>query len=156
MADKAKVKRVELTDEQKAKLKGLAAITTENEFIYVPAVYRENDFPKELWPMFLLKGKNGIQMAEDEDNAGYMEAGNNRIFLTAGKKRLESLKKNIVNWKNFYDENGVIIPFKRDDVNGLVSNKVLERMPVKLQIELVNAINDRNTLTEEELQGLEF
>ena len=150
---------VKLTPELKKKLKGFLGFTTTSEFKYVPRIFREKNedgeyiIPKELWPVFNLKGKTGIEIADEEDNSGYLDPDSNKIHLTAGKRRLGVLEKNILGWKNFRDEEGNLIEYKR--VGGVIYKTALQRIPAPLQLELHEAINEQSRLSEEELRGLE-
>jgi len=151
---------VRLTPELKEKLRGFLGFTKTTDFLYVPKVYREKDdageyiVPKDLWPVFKLRGKTGIEVAEEEDNSGYLDPNSNRIHLTAGKRRINLLEKNILSWKNFRDEDGNVI--EHVTVAGKVYKTALQRIPAPLQVELNEAINEQSKLSEEELRGLEF
>ena len=63
-----------LTAEMREKLNRTLGFNVKAEFPYVPIDYRnpENEIPKELWPVFILTSKDGIEVAELEDNAGEM------------------------------------------------------------------------------------
>jgi len=158
--ENSQVKDVKLTPELKEKLKGFLGFTKDPTFLYTPKVYREKGddgefiIPKAMWPVFKLKGKTGIEIANDEDNAGYLDPGTNRLHITTGKQRLELLKQNIIGWKNFVDENGDEVTFTAP--GGELYKTVLQRIPAPLQRELHEAINEQSRLNEEELQGLEF
>jgi hypothetical protein len=155
-----------LTNEVRQKLAstGMLGFTENPEFIYTPEAFREKKedsdeyaIPKELWPVFTLKGKDGVESAKMEDNMGYMEidnkSKNQRWIGKSGSRRVEILQVGIIGWKNWYDTDGNLIPFRHN--NGKVHTDCLKRIPVGLAIELANAITDRITLSPEELEGLE-
>jgi len=150
----------ELTPELREKLRGFMAFGENPEFWYVPKIYREkNDkgefvIPKDLWPTFKLRGKTGIEIADEEDNAGYLDPDTRKVHLTTGKRRLSVLAKNILDWKNFRDEDGNAVACKR--VGGEVYKLALKRLPAALQTELHEAINEQTKLSEDELLGLEL
>ena len=150
-----------IDSELQKKLNKITGLTVEHNFLYTPKVYREalneaGDYiiPKEEWPVFKLKGKNGIEIAEAEDNSGYVETGTSKLVLTSGKARIETLKKHILSWKNFKDREGNDIPCTIK--NGEVYHTCLMRLPADLQRELHEAINEQSILSPEELEGLEF
>lgn len=155
-----------LTEEMKEKLKGVLGFQIDSTFPYVPIAYREKNgdgkyiVPKELWPVFTLKSKNGIEVAKAEDNAGYVtmaEKQDAKIFMTGGAARLDTLRKGVKAWKNWRDESGILIPFdeRKDIQGGQLSDAKMKMFKVDLQKDLQNAINERSTLSPEELQGLE-
>lgn len=147
----------ELTDDMKLKLKGYLGFSKQSSFIYVPKVYRENEgeIPKDLWPRFKLQGMTGMGLAEIEDQIGYLNIdGNNKYHITPGTQRIMVLRKNILGWKNFLDQDGNEIPFARSK-NGIELH-CMEKLPEKLQSELYNAILDHSKLSSEESEGLEF
>jgi len=162
MPDGIEVKDIILTDEHKAKLKGLLAFDVSATFPYVPKAYRESDIPKELWPIFILKSKDGLELAQAEDDAGVMlydqQTQQAKMKLCAGTMRVKTLKRGIKSWKNWRNEEGILIEYnKTKHTNGSneLSDSALRSFPIALQLELQNAINERSILTPEELQGLE-
>lgn len=144
---------LKLTPEMAEKLKGFLAIDVNAKFKYVPKAYRNGDgIPKEFWPIFTLNGKDAIDLAKAEDSAGVMEIDPESGKLTryiprAGSSRITTLKDGIDRWKNFRNEKGELIEY--------VNSDSISCLPVPLQTELQDAINERKTLTEEELRGLE-
>ncbi|MBU2249947.1 MAG: hypothetical protein KKD77_24590 [Gammaproteobacteria bacterium] len=165
-------KDVVLTQEMKDRLKGFVAFTVDTDFSYVPKVYRENNFPKETWPLYRLKSKDGIELAQAEDEAGYVELAKkgdaqSKLKMQSGKARLDTLRDGIISCKKqplegdrfvSYDKPSKTLTIidaegkehiKNTDVSGLI-----RLLPIALQMELQDAINERSTLTEEELSGL--
>jgi len=146
-----------LTPELQEKLNKVSGLTKEHTFLYVPKVYREigpDLIPKSEWPVFKLRGKNGLEIAEAEDNSGYMDTEQQRLVITAGKARLQTLANNILGWKNFKDREGNLVEFVQE--KNVVYKTALQRLSAELQRELHEAINEQSVLTEEELQGLEY
>jgi hypothetical protein len=143
-----------LTEDQRKKLNGLLAFDVDSEFKYVPLAWREKDaegnylFAKELWPVFNLKGMDAFELAQVEDNSGeFIHAASEFKFRgRSGEKRITTLKNGVKGWKNFRNEKMEIVEYKDETSIGC--------LPINLQIELQNAINERKTLTEEELRGL--
>ena len=143
---------------------GMLGFTENPEFKYVPKCYRElgDDgqyiIPKEAWPVFTLKGKDGVESAKMEDGMGYMEfdekTDTKRWIGKSGTRRIQILRDGVKGWDNWPDTDGNLIPFRENA--GKIHNESLGRIPVNLAIELANAITDRVTLTPEELEGLEF
>ena len=159
------VKR-EFTAEVKNKLKGLVGFSVETPFPYTPKAFREA-LPKEQWPVFVLRSKSGTDIAKAEDGAGYYEQYSkdgtdfNRFVPTSGSRRLETLGRGILKIRRFPLEDGSILEYDRKDsrlfiAGAEVKGDVLDYVPVKLQIDLQNAINERSELTEEEKTGLEY
>jgi len=163
-----KIKDVVLTEEMKVKLKnaGALGIQIDSNFFYVPEIYREknkdNEFiiPKECWPVFTLRGLNGIESTklEDEMTGGivYTEDSKPSINIQSGHIKIEICRRGIIAWKNFYDIKGNEIPKPEKDVStGGVTTMSLKYISPKLLTELSNAITEQSYLTEEELLGLE-
>lgn len=147
-------KNVELTEELKSKLKsaGQIGFQVDCTFKYVPKFYRDpkNEIPKSLWPIFTLRSKNGLEIAEAEDKAGYINLETKKYISESGSLRIETLRNGIVDVKNFICEDGSILSCKNKLIDELIKS-----LPIALQIELQNAINERSQLTSEELLGLE-
>ncbi len=161
-----------LTDEIKQKLKGFVAFSVNNTFKYVPKVYRENDIPKELWPIYVLKSKNGLEITKLEDDIGYVSidntGGDSKYMPRSGTIKLKTLREGIISVKNQLHEDGSFINFdaktgiiiikKQDGTESKINSSIdgfIKYLPSDIQLDLVNAINERDTLTEEELQGLQ-
>jgi len=162
-----------LTAEMKEKLNGFLAFTVETSFKYVPKVFRENDIPKALWPVYQLKSKDGIEVAEAEDEAGYVELGkkddaSSKLKMQSGKARIATLKDGIISVKRQPLEGDRLISFDRATklltitdadgkehiTNGATVQALIRLLTAKLQSELQEAINERSTLSEEEQSGL--
>ena len=114
--------KMEMTDEVKDKLKNILGFSIDTPFKYVSKVFRDNDIPKDLWAVFTLKSKNGIEIAEEEDDAGRISLGedmNSREWITkSGTTRLKTLRKGIVKVDNFITEDNRIVSWsKGKDVN---------------------------------------
>lgn len=159
---------VEVNEEYLSKLKGFMGFEESDQFPYTPKVFRQKDkdgkfiFPKKMWPIFYLTGKDGIEASELQDDAGYVtrdaKTGQNKIVLQGGKQRLDTIATSVKGWKNWFESDfKTAIPFdKKNDIrnNRLVDSK-LKKFPIPLQEELQEAINERDTMTKEELTGLE-
>jgi hypothetical protein len=143
---------LELTKELKEKLNGFMAITPDNTFKFTPEFYRKNNVPKKFIPIFTLKILNGIELSEIENHSGYTVVDvrdyNKREFHgMTGTKRIEILKKGIVGWKNLINADGKIIDY--------VDENSIKFLPLPIQNDLMNAIVDQTSLSEEELRALE-
>jgi hypothetical protein len=177
------VKDFVITPEIEKRLKGFVGFDVKATFKYTPKIFRDkNDageylIPKPLWPVFELKSKNGMEIAEVKDKTGYFEydraAGESnkaKLHLQSGSMRVETLKKGIISIRKYLMEDGRFIEwncktldlaFKNADgiiverKGSIPIEKVIEYIPAPMQTELQNAINERSTLSEEELQGLE-
>lgn len=167
---------VKLTEEMRSKLRGTIGFDVSAEFPYVPLAFRDvkNEIPKELWPIFTLKSKDGIQIAEAEDNAGEMiyddRKKETKMQMKSGSQRLKTLESGIRKVKSYPLEDGRLINFdlsrreiiivdtqgRTDTTKGVTVRDLIKFIPVDLQVELQNTINERKTLTEEELRGLEY
>ena len=163
-----KTVNVKLTDEMKKILGNSLGITVEAAFKYVPKAFRENNIPKEIWPVFTLTSKDGIEISELEDNIGeYVinkDTKTSSMKINSGSQRVQTLEMGIVNVKNFLLSDGTIISFDKTKEELKISGEVKREATVRdfirylspaLQLELQNAINERKVLTEEELVGLE-
>ncbi len=169
-AKKIKKKDVILTEEMKTKIResGLMGFNLESTFKYVPRHYRKKnqkekyDIPKELWPVFVLKGIDGVRSAEIEDSQkgafSYKGKGTEEevsVEIYSGKARIETLQEGIVSWSNFYDSEFNLIPTPKTDGLGKIFERSLKTLSPNLQIELANAITEQTKLTDLELMGLE-
>jgi hypothetical protein len=164
------VTNVQLTPELRARLRGFTGYDASETFPWVPPIYRELDsvggylFPKTIWPLFTLKAKDGLEVAQLEDRAGYTEYNlgaplDRRYVSTSGSFRVETLRRGVKRWKNLRKDDLVtIIPFRDDYLgeDGLLTEEAIRVIPPSLQQALYEAINERSTLTQEELQGLDY
>jgi len=161
-------KKMELTPEVKNKLKGFIGFQTDSIFKYVPKVFRdlENDIPKNLWPIFTLKSKDGIELAKIEDNIGDMKfdviTQETSMALKSGNTRITTLEYGIKKVNNFILDNGSVVSFENEELNidGDIKKhrkvkEIIKLMPINLQKELQDVINERSELSQEELEGLE-
>ena len=144
-----------LSPELEEKLRAVRGFSQKAKFLYVPEVYRQNAnvIPKKEWPIFELKGKDGIDLADSEDDLGH-ELKNGKVYTSTGEVRIKVLKSNILGWKNFLDTENKEIVFVKDSDG--VTTTCIARLTSVLQVELNVAINAHSTLTQEELEGLEF
>ena len=155
-----------LSNELRKKLAeaGGLGFTENSEFIYTPALYREKiidtdeyKLPKEVWPTFLLRGKDGVESSKMEDGMGHMEYDDKtsvrRWVGKSGTRRIAILQDGIKGWKNFYNSDGELIPFREN--NGKISSDSLKLIPVNIAIDIANTIIERTSLSQEELEGLE-
>ena len=159
---------VTLTEEMKQKLKGALGFTVQAEFKYVPRIFREV-MPKDMWPLFTLTSRDGIDISEAEDAVGEVvyngEGKQSSIKINSGTQRIKILETGLLSVKRYPAEDGALISFDRKtatlavggDVNKSATVRDLIRyLPPGVQTELANAITERRTLTEEELTGLEL
>lgn len=159
--------------EERLRKSGLLGFSTETEFYYTPKFYRgieekdgkeivveENVFPKEVWPVFKIKPLTGLENSKMMEQIGHHETtgtGDKQVsvFKSEGTKtRVKILTEGLLDWKNFKDEKGIDVPYRK---NGSIMRKdCLDFMSFNLQVELSNAICDRMHLTKEELEGLGY
>ena len=162
-----------LTDEIRAKLKGCLGFQVDARFKYVQKAFRDSDIDREMWTVWTLKSKDGVRAAQVEDNAGYLEmdggGGNSKFRPQSGSMRLQTLRDGVVGVEQFWLEDGGALSWddKTQDMvvrdpegkertrNNIKVDAIIKHMPVATQVELQNAINERETLTPEELRGLE-
>lgn len=151
-------KIIMLTDEIKAKLKagGMLGFDVETPFKWVPKFYRDakNNIPKSYWPVFTLRSRNGIELAEAEDGMGYinLDASEGRKYvIDSGKDRLNALRTGLVSFINYRLANDKVIEMKA----GEDSDQFIKLFTPTLQTEMKRAIDQRSELTTEELLGLE-
>lgn len=164
-----KSKDVVLTKEHLKKLKeiGILGLSLDDEFKYVPRVYREKDkkknyiFSKEIWPVFVLKTIDGIKSSEIEDELkGEVtvdnKSGKTSVKMKSGKPRISACKYGIKTWFNFRDSHGKLInPPKEDPIDGGITLDSIRSISPRLQLELTNAITELRIMSDEELLGLE-
>jgi len=157
---------IELTQEMKDRLKkiGCLGFELEEEWKYVPRSYREKDkkgkfkIPQKLWPVFTLRGLDGIETTEMEDllNGGieYVD-GKTIARQNLGLAKTETCKRGIVTWSNFRNSKFEIIkpPEKNPAGIGIIEDSLRYISP-SLMVELTNAITEHMHLTDEELLGL--
>lgn len=167
-----------LTPELKDKLRGSLGFSVNATFTYVPKAFRQKDdngeyiIPKDFWPVFTLKSLDGLEAAKREDSAGYVTFGEkkneSKLHLQSGNMRIDTLSNGIKNVKNFYFEDGSVASFdskletmtilngEESGTKRVSPKQFIRYIRPDLQIELQEAINERNILTEEELRGLEL
>ena len=157
-----------LTKEIKEHLKkaGALGFDLENQWPYVPEVYRKIDkkkeyiIPKKLWPVFTLRCLDGVDSSLMQDKLyGTITIGDEKgttMPLNTGAVRVKTCKLGIINWKNYRDIKGELIaaPVKDDIEGGIVEDSVRLISP-KLQMELANAITEYTTMSDEEALGLD-
>jgi len=144
-----------LTPELQEKLNKLRGYSPKSVFIWTPDLFRLNT-PKEEWPLFKFSNRDAKDWADAEDNLliDLTGEGNNARTNTANL-RLMILKNHLLEWKNYKDKSGKVIPFEKDE-EGQISDACLHRLSQELQLELLEAINTESCLNEEEKAGLEF
>jgi len=162
-------KRLDEKTLKKLKASGMLGFEVEASFKYVPKFYRdpENSIPKEYWPLYVLKSKDGLAIAETEDNMSVTldRKEEARSFtLKTGSVRISTLKNGIVSIKNQKTEDGRVLSYDVKTKKLIVGSserecdteEAIRYMTANLQVDLQNAINERISLTEEELVGLGF
>ena len=162
--------KMEFTPEVKEKLKGFSGISISKNFPYTPIVFRDV-LPKEQWPVFVLESKSGLDLATIEDGSGvyeyYTQNGQQitRWVPRLGEKRLFLITKKILRIKGYPLEDGRILNYDKKDgkliiggdtVSDATSQDMVSYIPIALQVELKDAIDNYSVMKEEELQGLEF
>jgi hypothetical protein len=160
------MKDVVLTDDLRKKMAGLFGFRLDGKFLYVPQRCRQRtmdgawEIPKELWPVFTIRGIDGVESTLAEDNlhgtVSVDESGKSSVTIKSGRHKITTCSRGILTWKNLRDNTGKLIaPPEQDSITGGVTTDALRVLPASLLAELANAINERSTLTEEELLGLE-
>lgn len=142
-----------LTPEVEKKLKELRGFTSDEHFFFTPNVYKEN-LPKDKWPVFKLKGRDGIAIAKSEDDSGYYKTKTDQMYMTTGTSRIDLLRNNILGWKNFKDKKENNISFIKRGTQ--VDSESLKKISQEMQLQLQEAILSHSQLTSEEVEGLEF
>ena len=158
------VKELELTDEMKERLRGFAAIEVVNEFQYVPRACRQKDdngawvIPKNLWPVFTLRGLDGIQQTMKGDALDVQIDANGKPFVAksnTGKIAVDVCRKGVVTWRNWRTAEGALVSIGLGTGQGEnLRDEDLGKLPPNIMFELCNAITEQSLLTEEELVGL--
>jgi len=167
-----------MDDELKAKLKNCAPVRVKAPFTFVPEKYRRSDIPKEYWPLFKLRGRNGIELASNDDT-GFNTTFNSLnpdnsadMKIKVGEMRIAILKVGLLGIKNLILDDFSILIYNRGETtlivkkedgtidtvlkNARVEDAISYLTSTELQAELQNAIITQAILTKEELQGLEF
>lgn len=173
------IQAVELTEEMKAKLKGFLGFQVEASFEYVPKAYRnpDNAIPREAWPVFTLKAKDGLELVREQDDVEMVldrDTKQSRMVMSPGTARLRTLRRGLLAVRGLFIAGSKDIPDGRIAWDGKARDlvitkstgehvrtrnntdvdKVIAFMPVALQMELETAINERDVLAPEELRGL--
>jgi len=159
-------KRV-LDNEMRKKLAKIGGLGfTENpEFIFTFPEFKKKDketgeyiIEQKYWPVFTLEGMGGIESTKITSDMGYTEidkeSGNQRYISKSGQQKVKILTKGIKKWSNYFDSEGNEIVFRHN--NGKVKSSCLELIPPVHTIHLTNAITERDTLSKEELEGLDY
>ena len=162
---------VVLTKEMRDKLKKSLGFSLNAEFKYVLESFRkEFAASKALWPVFVLRVRDGVQITTDEDAiSGAVEYNadthTSHVQIKSGEQRLRILGDGIVSVQGYWLSDGSRLSWKDNVLHLTGIEKDIERpcdihgviryFPIGVQIELANAITENETLTEEELRGLE-
>lgn len=164
--------KLKLTPEMLARIKNCTGFEIGNTFKYVPKAFREMEagvyiIPKELWPVFTLRSKDGLDIAKIEDTTGYLtydKEGNQKIFMRSGEVRVSTLESGIVKIKGLPLESGEsFLAFDAEKETVTIDGKtekcagreVIKYLRTELQVELQEAINERSVLTDDEARGLD-
>jgi len=172
------------TPELQAKLDSRSkGIIADRPFPFVLKAFRKKDgegkyvIPKKLWPVFTLLSKDGIGIAREEDfsRVSYdQDSEKLETDMKLGSRRVDTLSDNILKAKGFICEDGTLLDYDKkkrqllihtpkagqpgsyntESKNGITPDAFIKYMRADDQIEVQNAINERSTLTKEELQGL--
>lgn len=174
MAENMTEKEKFLDDDTQKKLKKMRGFSVKAEFPYTPKIYREAKLPKDVWPIFVLRSKDGLQLAEVEDNAGsvFYDTKKDRVEqdLKTGTRRLETLRSGILRISNWEQDDGTKYAWGKDSGALVITEKdgtqkttnvipvdfMIKKMNIELQGELQNAINERAEMSPEETEGLKF
>ena len=161
---------VRLTDEMLKRVQGCVGFDLNDTFAYVPKAFREKNkegsyvIPKELWPVFTLKSRDGVEVAEIEDVSGMVEYkdGASLFHPQSGKHRIATLERGLKAIKRMplekertFDWDGETVRISDGTTKKADAMGIIRYLKASLQVELQNAINERSTLTEEEKRGLE-
>lgn len=181
MSEQMETKKIVFSPEMREKMKGRLGFDVETPFTFVPKRFLEKDkegkyvFPKNMWTIYTLKSKNGLDIAKLEDDAGYMsydsKSGNSKYHMQSGAKRVGTLIDGIIRVKNFYMEDDTFVHFDSvaeswiiyDFEGSLIktktktkTKKLISVMHVSEQQELQEAINERSEISDEDKMGLEL
>ena len=169
-----RIKEMELTKEQEEAIRGSVAITLRGEFNYTPLAFREA-FPNDtaLWPVFVLKGQDGLESATSEDGMTAREiSSDGKIAWTtrSGSIRVQTLRMGIRKINGLPIGDGETLDFEIDDKaseyytgtltigrsvrKGVDVREVIRYLRPALQIELSNAIVDYDRIESENERGL--
>lgn len=169
-----KIRNVEIDEDTQKKIASCCALNITASFKYVPQVWRESGLPKDMWPVFTLRGKDGVESAEIEDKIGVMSMLDGKPVqrITAGSVRIATLTAGIESVQNLAMPDGTLLNYKYDAGRGIAETWLIDEsgkekdrtvcarqaivkyLSPTLQVELQNAINEMSTMTAEELQGL--
>ena len=161
------------------RIKNCIGFDVYDTFVYTPKVFREKDvngeyvIPKNLWPIFTLKSKDGLEITKMEDNVGFIEYkpdGSNIWHSKTGSMRAQTLGEGVLKIKNLPLEGGAkFLSYTKESMKIVIADngaeksfpvadpsEIIRYLKVELQIELQDAINERSTLSEDERRGLEF
>jgi hypothetical protein len=176
-------KNVFWTPELQAKLdnrdKGIIA---DRPFPWTPPAFRKKNeqgefvIPKALWPVFTLLSKDGIGIAKEEDFSRIsFDQSNERLEteMKLGSRRIDTLSDGIQKVRGYPCEDGTLLDFDKkkkqllirtpggqpgtydtESKNDVGPEAFIKYINADNQIQIQNAINERSTLTKEELQGL--
>lgn len=169
-----KIRNVEIDEATQKKIASCCALNISASFKYVPQVWRESGIPKDLWPVFTLRGKDGIESADIEDKLAVMSMVDGKPVqrITAGSVRVATLSGGIESVQNLALPDGSLLNYRYEPLKGIAEtwiidehgkerdrnivarNQIVRYLSPTLQVELQNAINEMSTMTAEELQGL--
>jgi hypothetical protein len=161
----SEMKDIGFDEEMKKKLDSFSAIQVDAEFRYIPKVYREKDasgnykVPKDLWPVFRLRGITGADLMMIGDELKYTIDTDGKVAIPNQTGRMAALtcKYCILGWSNFRTSDGKEIGQPRKDPTlGCLVSESLGVISAPLMFELSNVIVGEGRMTEEELLGLGY
>ena len=149
----------QLTPEAAARVRAYTGIAPEADFSYVPVAWRGQDIPNDVRPVFTLRGINGVESCQDEDQLhGAVERddanGKSIVHIQSGEYKLRVCERGIRGWRNLHrvDNDGRLTALPDVSIGGMTRARIRELSPA-LIAELCRAIERHSVLTEEELRG---
>lgn len=129
---------------------------------FTPKVFKA--LPKDKWPVFHYKPKTGVPwQIEVLDNFPAVNTNGEILLADVSPETLKILfqrtvfllKKGLVGWSNFLDEDGDPIPFVKD-AQGEPTEETIAAIDTLVAMEIASAISESLKLTKEERHGLKL
>lgn len=110
---------------------------------YVLEQDRKN--PPEKQTVFKIRFLTSREQAEIENAVSMGSDG--QAKLEYGTIKLSILRRGLMGWSNFKDEEGKDAPFERENGTGLVKESTIDRLYPAWQTEISNAITANNSIS---------
>jgi len=149
-------KNLKITPEEEAELRALRGYSPKHIFYWVHPLEKKC-LPKEKWSVWKLESRNSKDIADVEDQMFMQRTPDGKTRTSLSNARIDTLYRHVKGFKNYFgkDDKEIVCEYE-DEEKTQVTRESIHSISKDLQIDLLDAINNEDKLTEEEKLGLEF